>query len=61
MIEISVYFIVNFSKIESILKLIKKFEEFIEMSESDENVEIQTILLSLVKKKLSVRVLISVK
>lgn len=50
-IEISVYFIVNFSKIESILKLIKKIEEFIEMSESDENVEIQTILLSLVKKK----------
>lgn len=49
-IEISVYFIVNFSKIESILKLIKKFEEFIEMSESDENVEIQIILLSLVKK-----------
>ena len=32
MLEISLYFIVNFSKMKSILKLIRNFENFIEMS-----------------------------
>lgn len=33
MLEILLYFIVNFSKMQSILKLIKKLEDFVEMSE----------------------------
>lgn len=33
MSEILLYFVINFSNIQSILKLIKKLEDFIEMSE----------------------------
>lgn len=41
-IEISIYFLVNFSQIGSILKLITKSEDFITMSKSGKNVEICT-------------------